>query len=203
MTPFLSKFEATASKYPFAFIKCAFIKCAVRWWCSPQPTAPIVTSLRKPFNPWAPSSSLWRWDKICSKKSNQISKWNKFFFYLLKQTSSKVNKLGVDGAMMRNTLKSVTGERTVPAIFICGEPVRLFCSFFAPVLLYWNFHVRPHQYPICTIFDSRLPGEGREQWVNRAGNIWPVHIHHWHHHLHHHFHHGHPHHHNLPHHLYI
>lgn len=35
-----------------------------------------------------------------------------------------MNKLGVDGAMMRNTLKSVTGERTVPAIFICGEPVR-------------------------------------------------------------------------------
>ena len=35
----------------------------------------------------------------------------------------QVNKLGVDGAMMRNTLKSVTGERTVPAIFICGEPV--------------------------------------------------------------------------------
>jgi len=38
--------------------------------------------------------------------------------------SLEVNKLGVDGAMMRNTLKSVTGERTVPAIFICGEPVK-------------------------------------------------------------------------------
>merc|ERR1712013_543988 len=32
-------------------------------------------------------------------------------------------------------------------------------------------------------------GEGREQWVNRAGNIWPVHIHHGHH--------GHPHHHMM------
>merc|ERR1711963_1232303 len=36
--------------------------------------------------------------------------------------SLEVNKLGVDGAMMKNTLKPVTGERTVPAIFICGEP---------------------------------------------------------------------------------
>ena len=39
--------------------------------------------------------------------------------------------------MMRNTLKSVTGERTVPAIFICGEPVS-FSFFIISVYIFNN-----------------------------------------------------------------
>jgi glutaredoxin 3 len=37
--------------------------------------------------------------------------------------SMEVNRMGRDGAMMMNAVKSETGQRTVPAIFICGRAV--------------------------------------------------------------------------------
>ena len=36
----------------------------------------------------------------------------------------EINKLGLEGSLMRNTLKAVTGSRSVPSIFICGEAVK-------------------------------------------------------------------------------
>merc|ERR1712012_111301 len=60
--------------------------------------------------------------------------------------SLEVNKLGVDGAMMRNTLKSVTGERTVPAIFICGEPVKGGSNGLTELATCWNGVARETQH---------------------------------------------------------
>eukprot|EP00092_Neocalanus_flemingeri_P063214 GFUD01076440.1.p1 GENE.GFUD01076440.1~~GFUD01076440.1.p1 ORF type:complete len:142 (+),score=46.20 GFUD01076440.1:130-555(+) len=37
--------------------------------------------------------------------------------------SYEMNKEGKEGEMMRNTMQAVTGNRTVPAIFICGRIV--------------------------------------------------------------------------------